>query len=240
MHTATENFDTGSFTGGLTHWVAGMWNKLASGGATPVASYPILQDVEFSHALVGLAAKLTAVDGNPTAAEYAAFCSLFPMADTNPAKLRSLFVKAMNDPAPAMQYARAIKTLHPEATALHREVLDRLLKVAGADATLNAAEHELLRAVAKVFDISSEEWRALMAQHLRPSGANAYTILGATKKMTDAQLREKYMTQVRLLHPDRYQAAGASDDTIAMLSDKLAVINAAYDSIMRAREMKKR
>jgi DnaJ like chaperone protein len=56
--------------------------------------------------------------------------------------------------------------------------------------------------------------------------------------MSDAEVRNRYMAQVRLLHPDRYQAAGASEDTIAMLSDKLATINAAYESIMRAREMR--
>lgn len=240
MHTATNHFDTGSLTGGLTQWVAGMWQRFAPAG-TPVApAYPLLEDAAFTHALVGLAAKLVGVDGNPTKAEYAAFVSLFPMGQGGEAKLRSLFVKAMNDAAPALQYARTIKSMHPEASALHREVLDRLLKVASADGALNAAEHELLRAVAKVFGFSAEDWRLMMTGYLRPAKGNAYSVLGAHKKMTDEQLRERYMAQVRMLHPDRYRGAGASEETIAMLSEKLAVVNAAYESIMRAREGKKR
>lgn len=240
MHAATQRFSTGSLTGDLAQWASGVWNRL-QGNDEPVRAYqPLLQDVEFTHALVALAAKLVAADGKPSTAEYTAFLSLFPLNEGGNAKLRSLFVKSMNDSAPALQYARRIVTLYPGADTLYREVLDRLLKVATADAALNAAEHELLRAVAQLFDVPMEEWRQMVAGYIRPAHANAYAILGAHKRMSDLELRNRYMAQVRLLHPDRYQAAGASDDTIAMLSDKLASINAAYESIMRAREGKKK
>ncbi len=238
MHAATQTLSTGSLTGNLVQWASDVWNRF-QGVSEPAREYqPLLQDVEFTHALVALAAKLVNADGKPSTAEYMAFRSLFPLSEGGHAKLRSLFVKSMNDSAPALQYARLIVTLYPGADALYREVLDRLLKVATADAALNAAEHELLRAVAQLFDVPMEEWRQMVAGYIRPAHANAYAILGATKRMSDAELRNRYMAQVRLLHPDRYQAAGASEDTIAMLSDKLAAINAAYESIMRAREMK--
>lgn len=240
MHAATDKISTGSLTGGIAHWASHMWQKLQGKDEAADAYHPLLQDVEFTHALVALAAKLVAADGKPTTAEYTAFRSLFPLNEGGNAKLRSLFIKSMNDRAPALQYARRVATLYPGADALYREVLDRLLKVATADGALNAAEHELLRAVAQLFDVPMEEWRQMVAGYIRPAQANAYAILGAHKRMSDAELRNRYMAQVRRLHPDRYQAAGASDDTIAMLSDKLAAINAAYESIMRAREAKAR
>lgn len=240
MHAATQPFSTGSLTGSLAHWVSSVWIRFRGGNEDVQAYQPLLQDVEFTHALVALAAKLVAADGKPSTAEYTAFRSLFPLSEGGNAKLRSLFIKSMNDRAPALQYARRIVTLYPGADRLYREVLDRLLKVATADAALNAAEHELLRAVAQLFDVPMEEWRQMVAGYIRPTHANAYAILGANKRMSDTELRNRYMAQVRLLHPDRYQAAGASDDTIAMLSDKLATINAAYESIMRAREAKAR
>lgn len=238
MHAATHETNAGSLTGSLAQWASDVWGKLQGKREPAVATQPLLQDVEFTHALVALAAKLVAADGKPSTAEYTAFRSLFPLAQGGDAKLRSMFVKSMNDRAPALQYARRIVALYPGASALYREVLDRLLKVATADAALNAAEHELLRAVAQLFDVPTEEFRQRVAGHIRPTHGNAYSILGASKRMSDAELRNRYMAQVRLLHPDRYQAAGASEDTIAMLSDKLAAVNAAYESIMRARELK--
>jgi len=145
MHTATEFHPNESLLGGLSQWIAGVWKQVSGEAAAP-AGYPILADAEFAHALVGLAAKLVAVDGQTSTAEYAAFRSLFPAGDE--AKLRSQFMRAMNDSAPALQYARAIRTMFPDAVALHHEVMDRLMKVASADGALNAAEHELLCAVA--------------------------------------------------------------------------------------------
>ena len=47
------------------------------------------------------------------------------------------------------------------------------------------------------------------------------------------------MERVRLLHPDRFQAAGASPETIAMLSDQLAALNAAYEQVRSMRASKK-
>jgi DnaJ like chaperone protein len=194
--------------------------------------------VEFTHALIALAAKLVAADGKPSTAEYAAFCSVFPLAEGAEAKRRSLFIRAMNDTAPALQYARRIVALYPNAMTLYHELLDRLLQVASADEALNAAEHELLRAVANVFDVPMDQWRHMVGRYIRMADANPYTVLGAYKRMSDSELRARYMAQVRLLHPDRYHAAGASADTIAMLSEKLAAINAAYATITEARASK--
>ncbi len=237
MHAATQRFSSGSFTGSFAHWVGGLLSRI-QGQDYRSDRHSVPQTVEFTHALIALAAKLVAADGKPSTAEYAAFCSVFPLAEGAEAKRRSLFIRAMNDTAPALQYARRIVALYPNAMTLYHELLDRLLQVASADAALNAAEHELLRAVANVFDVPMDQWRHMVGRYIRMADANPYTVLGAHKRMSDSELRARYMAQVRLLHPDRYHAAGASADTIAMLSEKLAAINAAYAAITEARASK--
>lgn len=238
MDAATEISVSSSLTGGLQQWLSRTWQKL-TGEDVGVGARSLLQDAEFTHALVALAAKLVAVDGKPTTVEYTVFCNVFPLADGDEAKLRSMFLRAMHDRASVLQYARQIRAMYPEATALYREILDRLLKVATADAALNAAEHELLMAVAQIFDVPMAEWKAMMAGYSSSTQSNPYAVIGANKRMSDSEIRHRYMAQVRLLHPDRYQAVGASDETVNMLSDKLAIVNAAYEIIMRERDQKR-
>jgi DnaJ like chaperone protein len=198
-----------------------------------------LESVAFTHALVALAAKLATIDGAPNKAEYAAFHALFVESDgAEAAQLRSLFVKRVTDTSPALQYAREIARMTAGQSALHHDLMSRLLRIATADAALNAAELELLRAIADVLGIAKETFRALVSQTMAPAGASPYTILGVSPHADDAELRTHYMTQVQKLHPDRYHAAGASTETVTMLSDQLAAVNAAYQTVQKLRAKK--
>lgn len=196
------------------------------------------ETLAFAHALVALAAKLVACDGTPTTAEYLAFQSLFiEGGDADAGKLKNLFVKHTQDDSSALQYARQIAAATPGQSKLHAELLSRLLRVANADATLNAAELEFLRVVAKAFGITGEAFRELIAQAIVPTGS-PYDVLGITADASDDDIREAYMSKVFRLHPDRYQAAGASDETVSMLTDQLAALNAAYEAVKHARTKK--
>jgi len=198
-----------------------------------------LQSASFTHALVALAAKLAAVDGVPTKAEYAAFQALFVEGSAAEAtQVRTLFLRRVTDSSPALQYAREIAGMTQGETALHLDLLSRLLRVATADAAINAAELELLRAVATILGIDRETFRGLVARTMVPTSASPYEVLGIASRSTDAALREHYMHRVQQLHPDRYQAAGASAETIAMLSDQLAAVNAAYQTVQKLRAKK--
>ncbi|MFM9890846.1 MAG: DnaJ family molecular chaperone [Rickettsiales bacterium] len=198
-----------------------------------------LESAAFTHALVALAAKLAAVDGTPNKAEYAAFYALFVEGEGAEAALRrSTFIRMVNDHSSALQYARQIATMTVGQTDLHRDLLDRLVKIATADAALNAAEIELLRAISDCFAIGRDDLRGRLNQTMTQAGASPYTVLGISPKATDAQLREHYLARVQKLHPDRYHAAGATADTIAMLSDQLAAVNAAYRAVQQLRAKK--
>ena len=197
-----------------------------------------IASVTFHHALVAMAAKLAAVDGTPNKAEYAAFAVLFSDGVMPESTLRSLFVKHVTDNSSALQYAREIAASTRGETDMHRELLSRLVRIASADAALNAAEIEMLRAVAAIFAINPSEFRTMIAQAMVPAGASPYEILGISARVNDIELRDHYMARVQMLHPDRYHAAGASKETITMLSDQLAAVNAAYQAVQKLRAKK--
>ena len=180
-----------------------------------------IESASFAHALVALAAKLAAVDGVPNKAEYAAFHALFIETESEASTFRNLFLKHVTDTSSALQYARQIVSSTKGDQVLHLELMNRLIRIANADAALNAAELEFLRAVANIFALDKEQFRSLIAS-----------------RVSDQDLRDHYMTRVQMLHPDRYQAAGASAETIAMLSDQLAAVNAAYQTVQKLRAKK--
>lgn len=207
--------------------------------AAVVASHAHLEAVAFNHALVALAAKLAAVDGTPNKSEYAAFHALFDEGDAaQVSKNRSLFIQRLTDSSSALQYARQLASMSSGNTALHIDLLQRLMRIATADASINAAELELLRAVADIFGLTRDAFREIMSRAMVRSSASPYEVLGISSRATDGELRDHYMTRVQKLHPDRYQAAGASAETIAMLSDQLAAVNAAYKAVQTQRAKK--
>ena len=197
-----------------------------------------IESASFAHALVALAAKLAAVDGVPNKAEYAAFHALFIETESEASTFRNLFLKHVTDTSSALQYARQIVSSTKGDQVLHLELMNRLIRIANADAALNAAELEFLRAVANIFALDKEQFRSLIARAMIPATASPYEILGISSRVSDQDLRDHYMTRVQMLHPDRYQAAGASAETIAMLSDQLAAVNAAYQTVQKLRAKK--
>jgi DnaJ like chaperone protein len=199
-----------------------------------------IESASFTHALVALAAMLSAVDGTPNNAEYLAFQSLF-VADgaADETKLRSMFVKLVRERASSLQYARQIAAMTKTQSTLRREIFVRLVRIGTADGMLNAAEIEWLRAVGKAMGMMAEDTRSMIEQCFTYSARSPYVLLGVSPQVDDEQLRAAYMAKVHALHPDRYQAAGASEETISMLSNQLASVNAAYHDALAEREKKR-
>ena len=204
-----------------------------------VPSAQAVEQLAFTHALVALAAQLSAVDGTPKKSEYLAFQSLFvAQGDADEGKLRNLFVKHVNERGSLLQYARQVTALTGNQPTLRREIFLRLVRIATVDGLLNAAEMEWLRAVGKAFALDAAMVRTTLEQCFTTAEQSPYEILQVSPSVSDEKLRAAYMARVQALHPDRYQAAGASADTVAMLGHQLALVNAAYDSALKARAKK--
>lgn len=198
-----------------------------------------LESVAFMHSVIALVAKLVTVDGAATKAEYDVFHALFvENAAIDTAQARSWFVQRGTDSSSAIQYARQIVGMTVGEIALHTDLMQRLVQVAAADAPLNAAEIELLREIAEVFGFVKDAFRGLISPQAASANASPYALLGVTARASDKEVREHYMARVQALHPDRYHAVGASEETIALLSDQLATLNAAYNSVQQVRAKK--
>lgn len=198
-----------------------------------------VEQLAFTHALVALAAQLAAVDGTPSKSEYLAFQNLFVAeGQADVGKIRSLFVKHVNERGSLLQYARQVTALTGNQPTLRREIFLRLVRIATADGLLNAAEMEWLRAVGKTFGLNAAMVRATLEQCFTYAEQSPYEILQVSPSVSDEKLRAAYMARVQALHPDRYQAAGASAETIAMLGQQLAMVNAAYASAQKSRAKK--
>lgn len=187
-----------------------------------------LESLEFSHAFVALVAKLSVVDGAPNTLEFFAFDRLvaqLPRADAS--RLRSLFLKRLNDDSSAAQYARRIASLTGADHALHEDIFRQLLGVARADGPLHASELALLSEIADFLAIPEAAASALAAES--PVTLSPHAVLGVPRDASLKEVRAAYLRQVRQLHPDRH--AGAPD--AAAYSHHLARVNAAYDEIQR-------
>jgi len=212
------------------------WLK-RSFAVSPRRSAPLgfgVEQVAFQHAITALSAKLASADGATQPSEYLAFETLFPFATQNAQKQRSLFVKHVSDTSGALQYARQIRSMETDS-ALREEILRRLLQLANCDAPINAAELEMLGAVAAVWGINREAFRKEVNRFLLTDATSPYDVLRVSRRASNEEIRARYMEQVRFLHPDQYHAVGASKETIAILGDRLAAVNAAFEAIARVR-----
>jgi DnaJ like chaperone protein len=193
-----------------------------------------VDQLAFQYAITALSAKVAAADGAATPSEYAVFETVFPFAGQDALKQRSLFVKHMNDRTSALQYARQIRGMQADS-ATRSEILRRLMQLANADAPMNAAELELLGAIAAIWGISREDFRTEVSKFLMIGATSPYDVLRVSRRASNEEIRARYMEQVRFLHPDQYHAVGASKETIAILGYRLAAVNAAFEAIAKQR-----
>ena len=131
-------------------------------------------------------------------------------------------------------------TLFGHDPFLLEELLVGLFEVARADGELNPAEVDFLRRVAAIFGFNInafEQIRARFSATARNmSGADdAYAVLGISRSASDDEIKQTYRKLVREHHPDRLVAQGLPKEFVALATEKMATINAAYDRIAKER-----
>jgi DnaJ like chaperone protein len=217
-----------------------LWSVLSLDGGP---STPAHHRAAFTIAFVSLAAKMAKADGVVACIEARTFERLFSVKPEEAANVRAVFELAGADTAGYEVYASQIKEALASEPRLLRDVLDALFHIAAADGVIHGREDVFLADVAGIFGVSDAEFRAVRAVFVvddRPGRANdnPYEVLGASRDISDSDLKAHHRQLVREHHPDSLQARGVPPEFHGAAARKLAVINAAYDAIMKERGLK--
>jgi DnaJ like chaperone protein len=218
---------TGGRVASLASWL---------GGLVPGVRDPHLRrQVAFSVALIALPAKMAKADGVVTSNEVAAFRSLFAVPASEARAVDRLFDIAKRDVAGFRTYASRVANLYADDRAGLEDVMDGLFAIAKADGAVHEAEMAYLQNVAGIFGFAGAEFERIALRHVVPPEGDPYLILGAERSWSSARIRTRYHALVAENHPDRLTARGLPDDFVAIATDRMAAINAAYERIERER-----
>lgn len=195
---------------------------------------PTPKDVVFTTGLVALAAKMAKADGVVMTSEREAFARFVIVEPADRARVDALFDLASRTSDGYEAYARQMRDLLADEPALLEDVLDGLFLIAAADGAIHEREFAFLGEVARIFGFDAARFERVAARHVRLKG-DPYAVIGATRDMDDAALKAHYRRLVAEIHPDRAIARGLPAEAIAIASNRLASVNAAWDRIERER-----
>jgi DnaJ like chaperone protein len=194
--------------------------------------------IVFTIAMIALAAKMAKADGTVTDDEVETFERLFRVDPRERPNVDRVFRLAQQDTAGYEAYASQIAKMLAGNPALLEDILDGLFEIAKADGVFHPGEAAFLERVADIFGFTPGEYRRIRAAHLGPDQADPYVILGVAFTAGDDEVKATYRLLVRENHPDRLIGRGVPEEFVRLATDKLAVINAAYDKIGKERGWK--
>ena len=232
MAGAAAGFAIGGPIGALIGGVAGHFgvDRHMQGDKTET------NEVAFTVGVIALGAKMAKADGVVTSDEVAAFKEVFRVPQGEMANVARIFNLAKQDVAGFEAYAEQLSQMFRDNRELLEDVLEGLFHIATADHVLHPMEEEYLKAVAKRFGFSKDEFRVIRARFLPEERTSPYKILDVPDTISTEDLKAHYRKLVRENHPDRAVARGMPPEFIRIATDKLAAINQAYDQILKERE----
>src|SRR5215213_10281049 len=195
------------------------------------------RDVLFTTGLVALAAKMAKADGVVVKHEVDAFERIVDVPASEHERVRRLFDLAKDTTEGFEAYARQIGDAFKDEPALLEDVLDGLFHIAKADGAVHEAEYAYVKAVAEAFGFTGQAFERIAARHVRRAD-DPYLILGADRSLDDQDLKRHYRRLVAENHPDREIARGLPPEAVAIATQRLAVINAAWERIAAERNLR--
>lgn len=195
------------------------------------------RDVIFTMGLVALAAKMAKADGVVVDVEVRAFETIVEVPASEHPRVQRLFELAMQTSDGFEAYARQIGDEFKEDPALLEDVLDGLFHIAKADEAVHDAEFVYLKDVATIFGFSETDFERVAARHVKRTD-DPYFILKASRDMSDDELKRHYRKLVAEHHPDREIARGLPPEAVKIATERLAVINAAWERIAAERNLR--
>jgi DnaJ like chaperone protein len=198
-----------------------------------ITDQEVRRQAAFAIAVIALSAKMAKADGIVSRSEVDAFCRIFTIPPGEERNVARVYNLAKQDVAGYDAYARDIARLLADAPQMLEAVLDGLFDIARADGAIHERELAYLTDVAVIFGFDQPAFGRIRARHVIDTGVDPYLLLGADRGWDFQRLRQQYRRLVRENHPDRLMARGMPEEFIRIANERLAAINAAWESIER-------
>lgn len=196
------------------------------------------RQMAFSVAVIALGAKMAKVDGAVSRAEVNAFKEVFRIRPQDVKAVARVFDAAKRDAHGFAPYARQVAALFRHDPAVLEELLVGLFHIARADGDISRAEMDYLHAVAQIFGLDDQAFARVRATFAKPSVRDAYAVLGVAHDAAYDEIKQTYRRLIRENHPDALIAKGMPEEFVAVATQRMAAINAAYEQIERQRGLK--
>lgn len=189
--------------------------------------------VGFAIATIALSAKMAKADGRVTRDEVAAFRAVFTIPKGEEANAARVFNLAREDVVGFDVYARRIRRMFDDGHQTLIDLMEGLFLIATADGAYHAAEDRFLTEVARIFGLTSCEFRGIRSRFVPDAEADPWAVLGLERGAHLDEARAAWRRLVREHHPDRLAARGVPEEAVALAEEQMAAINAAWDDLRR-------
>ena len=165
------------------------------------------KSVAFTIGMIALGAKMAKADGAVTDDEVRAFSQVFHVPEEDRPAVERVFNLAKQDVAGFESYAAQVAKLFELRSSVLESVLDGLFHIAKADSVIHEDEMLYLESVAEIFGFAKIDFDRIRARHVSLKN-DPYDILGLEPGVKFSEIKSKYKSLVKELHPDRQIAAG--------------------------------
>jgi len=191
----------------------------------------------FATSVIAISAKLAKADGRISKSEILAFKKIFEFPAEDEKAISNIFNSAKENIDDYKDIAEQVYKVFKSDRGLLFELLNSLFSIAYADGELHPKERDMLFEIAKVFQISGNEFESLnnifeaKISTDNTSMNRSYKILGLSENASLEQVSNQYRKLIKEYHPDKLQGMGLPKEFIELANQKLSAINKAYTEI---------
>ena len=191
----------------------------------------------FATSVIAISAKLAKADGKISKSEILAFKKIFEFPAEDEKAISNIFNSAKENIDDYKDIAEQVYKVFKSDRGLLFELLNSLFSIAYADGELHPKERDMLFEIAKVFQISGNEFESLnnifeaKISKDETSKNRSYKILGLSENASLEEVSNQYRKLIKEYHPDKLQGMGLPKEFIELANQKLSAINKAYTEI---------
>jgi DnaJ like chaperone protein len=191
----------------------------------------------FATSVIAISAKLAKADGKISKSEILAFKKIFEFPAEDEKAISNIFNSAKKNIDDYKDIAEQVYKVFKSDRGLLFELLNSLFSIAYADGELHPKERDMLFEIAKVFQISGNEFESLnniFEEKISTDNTSinrSYKILGLSENASLEQVSNQYRKLIKEYHPDKLQGMGLPKEFIDLANQKLSAINKAYTEI---------